>query len=85
MERAPKLVFPVVTVFLALFLIVRIAQPSLFLEGAILGGYVVALLALFSFWLWEVWHPELKIRKRPKPEITLDLNSQNLKNIKRQP
>jgi hypothetical protein len=81
-ERAPKLFFPVMLVFLALFLNVRIARPNAFLEGAILGGYVVALLAVSLFCLWEVWHPELKIRKRPKPEITLDLGLQNPKNIK---
>jgi hypothetical protein len=81
-ERAPKLVFPVMLVFLALFLIVRIARPNAFLEGAILGGYTVALFAILSFWLWEVWHPELKVRRRPKPEIALDLSLQNPKNIK---
>lgn len=83
-ERAPKLVFPVMLVSLALFLIVRMAGRNAFLEGAILGGYAVALLALLLFWLWEIWHTELKIRRRHRPEITLDLSLQNPKNIKRQ-
>lgn len=81
-ERAPKLFFPVMLVFLALFLGVRIVRPNPFLEGAVLGGYVVALLAVSLFCLWEVWHPELKIRKRPKPEIILDLGLRNPKKIK---
>jgi hypothetical protein len=72
-ERAPKLVFPVMMVFFALYLIVRTFGPNVFLEGMVMGGYVVALLALLMFWLWEIRHPELKTRKRPQPEIALHI------------
>jgi hypothetical protein len=52
------------------------------LAGMVLGGYIVALLAVSLFWLWEVRHPRLKLRKLPKPEIKLDLSLPNSKNIK---
>ena len=69
-ERAPKLFAPIGLLFIAFFFGLR---PSIFLKGMIMGGNLVAILAVLLFWLWEVWHPELTIRKRPKPEIALDL------------
>jgi hypothetical protein len=57
-------------VFITLFFAVR---PNVYLKGMIVGGDLVALLAVALFWLWEVRHPELTIRKRPKPEIALNL------------
>jgi hypothetical protein len=69
--------------FFSSFQHARIVRPNAFLEGAILGGYIVTLLAVSKLWFWEDWHPELKIRQRPKPEITLGLGLPDPKNIKK--
>ncbi len=70
-RRASQLLSSVLAVSWAFFFIVR---PNAFLEGMILGGLLVAVLAVGLFGLWEVLHPELKIRKRAKPEIALNLS-----------
>jgi hypothetical protein len=69
--RAPQVLSSVLAAFWLFFFI---ARPNLFLEGMILGGFLVAVLAVGLFSLWELRHPELKIRNRPKPEISLNLN-----------
>src|SRR5258708_952181 len=70
-RRAPQLLSSILAVFWLFFFIVR---PNAFLEGMILGGFLVAVLAVGLFRLWEIRRPELKIRKRPKPEIALNLS-----------
>lgn len=42
---------------------------------ALLGaGYLAAWIVLVAFWLREIRRPRLKERKRPEPEIVLNLN-----------
>jgi hypothetical protein len=54
----------------------------IFLMGALFGGYVVGLIVLAILWSWGWWHPVLRIRKLPKPEIALNLDLKDPENIR---
>jgi hypothetical protein len=57
-------------------------RAGVFLMGALFGGYVVGLITIAVFWLWESRHPVLRIRRIPKPEITLNLDLKSPENIR---
>jgi len=54
----------------------------MFWMGVLFGVYIMGAVAIAIFWRWESRHPVLRIRKRPQPEIALNLSLKSPENIR---
>jgi hypothetical protein len=57
-------------------------RQSMFWMGVLFGVYIMGAVAIAIFWRWESRHPVLRIRKRPQPEIALNLSLKSPENIR---
>jgi hypothetical protein len=83
-RRALLMLAPLNTLPLLLRPIERLVPPrqAMFWMGMAAGAYVMGAFALAIWWRWELRHPLLRIRRVPRPEITLNLGLKSPENIR---